>query len=104
MAYLSFGFVLDLETGVSGERAAAGGHTFGMADVCAVVLAVLRRAGQVPRTAAERHRGMLLGQLVLMLLSLVTVRVAAGSWALARAALVCAGRTEAIRCSAATES
>ncbi|WP_433122530.1 DUF6297 family protein [Arthrobacter koreensis] len=79
--YLPFGFVLDLETSVSGQLLAAG--TFGVAAVCAVLLAALRQGRPVPRSTAERHRGVLPGLLVLALLSLVTVRVAAGSWALA---------------------
>lgn len=80
--YLPFGFVLDLETSVSGQLLAAG--TFGVAAVCAVLFAALRQARPVPRSTAERRRGMLPGLLVLALLSLVTVRVAAaGAWALA---------------------
>ena len=78
--YLPFGFVLDLETSVSGQLLAAG--TFGVAAVCAVLCAALRQAGPVPRSTAERGRGELPGLLVLAFLSLVTVRVAAGSWAL----------------------
>ena len=89
VAYLPFGFVLDLETSVSGQLLAAG--TFGVAAVCAVLFAALRQAGPVPGSAAERGRGMLPGLLVLALLSLVTVRVAAGSWALALGGLSVAG-------------
>ncbi|WP_091601158.1 DUF6297 family protein [Arthrobacter koreensis] len=89
LLYLPFGFVLDLETSVSGQLLAAG--TFGVAAVCAVLFAALRQAGPVPRAAVVRRRGMLPGLLVLALLALVTVRVAAGSWALALTVLSVAG-------------
>ncbi|UYB35961.1 DUF6297 family protein [Arthrobacter koreensis] len=79
--YLPFGFVMDLETSFRGQVLAAA--TFGMAAVCAVLLAGLQQARLSPQSAAERRRGMLPGLLVLALLSLATVRVAAGSWALA---------------------
>ncbi|MCC9192121.1 DUF6297 family protein [Arthrobacter sp. zg-Y916] len=79
--YLPFGFVMDLETSVRGQVLAAA--TFGVGAVCAVLLAGLQQARPAPQSAAERRRGSLPGLLVLALLSLVTVRVAAGSWALA---------------------
>lgn len=83
--YLPFGFVMDLETSVQGQVLAAG--TFGAAAVCAVLLAGLQQARPAPQSAAERRRGILPGLLVLALLSLGTVRVAAGSWALAAGGL-----------------
>ncbi|MFZ3453793.1 DUF6297 family protein [Arthrobacter sp. 7Tela_A1] len=83
LLYLPFGFVMDLETSVRGQVLAAA--TFGAGAVCAVLLAGLQQARPALQAAAERRRGMLPGLLVLVLvlLSLVTVRVAAGSWALA---------------------
>lgn len=87
--YLPFGFVMDLETSVRGQFLAAG--TFGVAAVCAVLLAGLQQARPAPRSAAERRRGMLPGLLMLALLSLATVRVAAGSWVLALTGLCVAG-------------
>ncbi|GAA1908303.1 hypothetical protein GCM10009688_10540 [Arthrobacter gandavensis] len=79
--YLPFGFVMDLETSVRGQVLAAA--TFGVAAVSAVLLAGLQQARPAPQSAAERRSGSLPGLLVLALLSLVTVRVAAGSWVLA---------------------
>ncbi|WP_312182089.1 DUF6297 family protein, partial [Arthrobacter sp.] len=76
--YLPFGFVMDLETSVSGQLLSAG--TFGVAAVCAVLLAAWQQTRPAPRSAAGRRRGLLPGLLVLALLSLATVRVAAGSW------------------------
>ncbi|GAA1348566.1 hypothetical protein GCM10009636_03880 [Arthrobacter koreensis] len=83
--YLPFGFVLDLQAGMAGQLLTAG--TFGMAAVCAVLLAAWQQTRPAPRSTAGRRRGLLLGLLVLALLSLVTVRVAAGSWALALSVL-----------------
>ncbi|MER1997366.1 MAG: DUF6297 family protein [Arthrobacter sp.] len=79
--YLPFGFVMDLETSVRGQVLASG--TFGVAAVCAVLLAAWQQARPAPQSAAKRRRGMLPGLLVLALLSLGTVRVAAGAWVLA---------------------
>ena len=79
--YLPFGFVMDLETSVRGQILAAA--TFGVGAVCAVLLAGLQQARPASQSAAEQRRDMLPGLLVLALLSLGTVRVAAGSWALA---------------------
>lgn len=81
LLYLPFGFVMDLEISVRGQFLAAA--TFGVGAVCAVLLASLQQARPAPRSAAERRRGMLPTLLVLALLSLATVRVAAGSWVLA---------------------
>ncbi|MBF4994409.1 hypothetical protein ITX31_09825 [Arthrobacter gandavensis] len=87
--YPPFGFVMDLEAGAAGQLLTAG--TFGVAAVCAVLLAAWQQARPTSRAAAERRRGMLAGVLVLALLSLITVRVAAGSWALAITGLCVTG-------------
>ncbi len=87
--YLPFGFVMDLETSVRGQVLAAA--TFGVAAVCAVLLAAWQQTRPAPRSAAEQRRGMLPGLLVLALMSLGTVRVAAGSWALALTGLCVTG-------------
>lgn len=87
--YLPFGFVMDLETSVRGQVLAA--VTFGVGAVCAVLLAAWQQARPAPQSAAKRRRGMLPGLLVLALLSLGTVRVAAGSWALALTVLSVTG-------------
>ncbi|MFF2675889.1 DUF6297 family protein [Arthrobacter koreensis] len=79
--YLPFGFVLDLEAGAARQLLTAG--TFGVAAVSAVLLAAWQQARPAPRSTAERRRGLLPGLLVLALLSLATVRIAAGSWVLA---------------------
>ncbi|MEB7447281.1 DUF6297 family protein [Arthrobacter koreensis] len=87
--YLPFGFVMDLETSVRGQVQAAA--TFGAGAACAVLLAGLQQARPAPQSAAERRRGVLPGLLVLALLSLGTVRVADGVWALALTGLCVAG-------------
>ena len=79
--YLPVGFITDLGASAGGQFLAAG--AFGLAAVCAVLLAALRQTRPAPRTAAGRLRGMLPGLLVLAVLTLIPLRVAAGSWVLA---------------------
>ena len=87
--YLPFGFVEDVRAGVPGQLLTAG--TFGVAAVRAVLLAAWRQTRPAPQSVAERRRGMLPGPLVWALLSLATVQVAAGSWALALTVLSVTG-------------
>ena len=85
MLYLPAGFVLDLAADVPGQLRAAG--AFGLAAVCAVLVAALRQVGPgpapsippVPRTPLRRLlSGPLPGVLLLALLSFVPGQAAAG--------------------------
>lgn len=88
--YLPFGFITDLTAGVRGQFAAAA--VFGLAAVCAVLLALLRQVGTGSGTnagaatpawsgAARRTAsGPLPGLLLLAVLSFVPRQAAAGLW------------------------
>ena len=87
--YLPFGFITDLGASEQGQFLGAG--TFGLAAVCAVLLAALRQAGQgpampareVPDLVRRTVPGPLPGLLLLGVLSFVPRQAAAGVWGLA---------------------
>ncbi|MBD7994655.1 hypothetical protein H9639_05025 [Arthrobacter sp. Sa2CUA1] len=82
--YLPFGFVMDLQAGVVGQFLAAA--AFGVAAVCAVLLAALRQAGpgtegsgaSRPELLRRLFSGPLPGLLLLAVLSFVPRQAAAG--------------------------